>query len=485
MAESLIDKYADKLSYPKFLEPFRTGEKRAPNQVSSTLMRAGDRLVPMTHADSMPDGVHAAATSAIGEIDDRQPFDLNEGQRELMARHMIHGTSPTAQELDDYGIPESFTASFGKLGEQDVGGMHLFNPSSMATIGRQGLEDSGFEGWRDNTVSDIRVNAGPYSYAQSDQHQFMPISENNQKYYAHQRAPNMLAALAGEGPPQPSLRDVLLGPPSRETEMKDAADTYGRAKENPRFGYTGMFSGPNYAEAPQASFADNESVIGTMSNALDFGGMVNDYLARQGLDQMPATGDGTGGSLALARDGAEGWARGLASGHLLDAFKYADSLQSARHHGMGMNPQLPGNTYEDRMANREKAESLSQLGEVEDFKTLANERNHGDISRLGEAGLSLMRETFADPGVLTTAYGVASPLLKRGLRAGAGAALGELLSEASGEAVWESPTLAAALMGGVASNEGMSPQEMSDARRYRKAARMEMMNPIHSPWLKK
>lgn len=480
--ESVYDKYREQISgTPDFLKPFVTGIKRNPNQVSSTHVMRDGKMIPMTHADSMPAGVHAATTSALGEIDARQGLRLNEGQREAMARHMVHGVEPTEQTLVDYRIPVEVEGKYDGVDRPvSMPGEYLFNPRVMAEMGRQGLAESGFEGWKDNDVSDIRVNAGPYSYAQSNQHQYMPISGNNQKYYAHMRAPNLLAGLTGDGPKLMSLRDLHHSPTSEENQT-DAAAVYNRAKENPRFGYTGMFSGPNYAEAPVAALANNETLIGAAENALDFGGSINDYITRKGMEARPVSGNG-GGSLGLTGDALASWGQGLLAGQAPDAVQYADSLAKTKNAGLGMNPQLPGDTYEERMGNRELAASRAQLGEVEDMRTLAKLRGHGNISGIGESLMAAGRGVAADPSILFTAGGIASPVAKAGIR-GARAAAGELAKELAGESVWSSPDIAAALMGGSALGENLLQEEADKLAAYRSQSRQAMMNPRQSPWL--
>ena len=465
--ESLVDKY----TAPDFLKPFMTGEKRRPNQVSSRHLRIGDRLVPMTHADSMPSGVHAAATSAIGEIDDRQPFDLDEGQRELMARHMIHGTQPTEQELADYSMPDEIDVQLDGIGKAGAAGSNLLNAKALAAIGEQGLRETGFDGFKDDSTPTYHREAGSLFSPR-----FQPISPNNQKYYGHMRAPNLLSALVGEGPDQARLKDLFFKT-SRDEELKEAGEIYERGKSNPLQGYDGVFSGPNYAESSLAAMADNSTLAGTMLNAADYGGRMNDSLVRRGMDMNPASGSEDLGAFGLAMDGVSNWFSGALSGGIPEAYQYANALGSARHHGLGMNPSLPGDTYEERMANRDLAARRAQLGEVEDFKELARQRGYGNISPVGEALLGIGRELLGDPTVL---FGLGKGLFKKGA-----SLADELVSEGIGEGVMSSPEVSAALFMDSPDTESMSDKDIEKARLYRRMNRQAMMNPDQSPWLKK
>ena len=426
---------------------------------------------PSTHIGSMPLGLPGAVTSAIEEIEQRQPFSLQPNQRELMARHMIHGTQPTEQELADYSMPDEIDVQLDGIGKAGAAGSNLLNAKALAAIGEQGLRETGFDGFKDDSTPTYHREAGSLFSPR-----FQPISPNNQKYYGHMRAPNLLSALVGEGPDQARLMD-LAGPIPRWNNIKEAGEIYERGKSNPLQGYDGVFSGPNYAESSLAAMADNSTLAGTMLNAADYGGRMNDSLVRRGMDMNPASGSEDLGAFGLAMDGVSNWFSGALSGGIPEAYQYANALGSARHHGLGMNPSLPGDTYEERMANRDLAKSRAQLGEVEDFKELARQRGYGNISPVGEALLGIGRELLGDPTVL---FGLGRGLFKKGA-----SLADELVSEGIGEGVMSSPEVSAALFMDSPDIESMSDEDIEKARLYHRMNRQAMMNPDQSPWLKK
>lgn len=426
---------------------------------------------PPTHVDSMPEGLPASVSSAIEEIEQRQPFSLKPNQRELIARHAIHGTSPTERELADYGMPDRVDVELDGLGQRSVSGSLLLDPRVLAHIGQQGLRDSGFEGFKDSGTGNTTQYASLGNFRG-----FQPISENNQKYYGHMRPSNLLASLAGEGPQQARLMDLVAKVP-RWNNIKEAGEIYERGKDNPLQGYDGLFSGPNYAESSVAALADNSTLAGAMMNAADFGAQMNDSLVRRGMDMNPKSGSEDLGAAGLAAEGVGNWISGVMSGGIPEAFQYARSLGSARHHGMGMNPSLPGETYEDRMANRDLAAQRAQLGEIGDFRELARERGYGNIGRIGEALLGFARELTGEPTML---YGIGKGML----RGGAGLA-DDLVSEGIEEGVMSSPEVAAALFTDAPDTESMSDDDIERMSLYRRMNRQAMMNPDKSPWLKK
>ena len=465
---------------------------------------------PSTHIGSMPLGLPGAVTSAIEEIEQRQPFSLQPNQRELLARHMIHGTRPTDQELADYSMPDKidlamdFTEeNFRKDNEaagllsnlrqgikEDSPVEFLLNTDgdttaaarNLAYLGKQGLERTGFEGFKDASTTTYHREPGSLFAPR-----FQPISQNNQKYYGHMRAPNLLSALAGQGPTQFRLID-LAGPIPRWNELKEAGEIYERGKDNPLQGYDGLFSAPNYAESSGAAMADNTTIAGTMENFFDYFSQANDSLARRGMEMTPASdgrnttkiqGLGPSGqcTLGLLLDGVKSWGKGVLSGGIPEAFQYANSLGSARHHGLGMNPSLPGDTYEERMANRGLAENRAIYGEVEDFGELARQRGYGNIGRIGQSLLGMFRGLAGDP---TLAYGLGKSLLK-----GGGRGVGDLVQEGIEEGVMSSPDVYAAMTMDAPDLESMSDEDIEKARLYRRKTRQAMMNPDQSPWLKK
>lgn len=426
---------------------------------------------PPTHINSMPKGVPSATTRAIKEVEGRQPFDFTEGQRELLARHMIHQTTPSQQELDDYGFQPQYGVSLDNGRAAIMTPDRLADPAMMSAIGSANLKDSGFKGWQDATVEKPWIPAGGGGHFTGG---LQRISPNNQKYYAHQRPVNLFKSLANEGVPQVSI-DRMIRPYDRTSNLIEAGQIYDRAEKNPLQGYDTLFSPPNYAESSAASVGSNDTLLGMMHNPLSTIEQMNNYLHNEG-DVGPGMGMGTADMIASA---PARWATSVASGKLPEAWDYATALQSARRHGMGMNPQLPGESFDERMANRELAAQRASAGETPSYQEIARRDGYGKVGKWGTAGMDVLNGLVGDPSALLSGHGI----IKGGMKAGVKGALSALAGEAIGEGIGAVPGIAAALTQTSTPDE-MSQKDFDTYMSWKDENRRAMMNPSLSPWLR-